>query len=130
MKSRKLLTVIAVLALCLAAIPTIGAVVEEPPDTVCGALEMLGTAPIINLAVGAFVAALLEYWPKWSEVAPKWKRPIVFVFCLVVPVVGLIGRVAFCGAVINPDEIYRALSAGALAFASSQFAHIYKLPSK
>jgi hypothetical protein len=130
MKSKKLLAVITVLVVCLTAIPTIGAVVQEPPETLCGALEMIGTAPIIQLAAGAFAAMLLEYWPKWKDIAPKWKRPIVFVFCLVVPVVSLLGQVATCGAVLTPDRLYQALVAGALAFASSQFAHIYKLPSR
>lgn len=103
---------------------------QEPPDTLCEALEMLGTAPLIAAAAGAAIAVALEYWPWWGAAAPKWKRPLVLGFCLALPVLSLVARVPLCGAMIDPDTIYRALLAGGTAFVTGQFAHIYWLPSK
>lgn len=104
---------------------------EAPyPATLCEALEMMGTSAVASAATGVLVFILLEYWPAWDGLAPKWKRPIVFGFCLVVPVLSLLARVALCAAILNQDTIYLALAAGVWAFGGSQFAHIYKLPDE
>ncbi len=116
--------------LVLAALLVMGFQAVEPPATLCEALALLGTVALINMLVGAFVAALVEYWPAWEGLPPKWKRPIIFVFCLVVPLISLLARYALCGAVLNQDTAYVAFVAGLAAFTGSQFAHIKKLPSR
>lgn len=119
-----IVALLAALALTLSAFQGV-----NPPSTLCEFLVLLGTSAFVNLLVGAFVAVLLEYWPAWDGFAPKVKRPIVLGFCLVVPVVSLIGQNLLCGVGINPDAIYIAIVAGVMAFTGSQFAHTYKLPS-
>lgn len=100
------------------------------PLTLCGALELLGTAAVVNVLLGAFISALVEYWPVWEGLAPKLKRPVILGFCLVVPVASLIVRSALCGALVDQDSIYLAFMAGVAAFTGSQFAHIPQLPSR
>lgn len=103
---------------------------DVPPATLCDALALMGTSAAVGLLLGAFIAVLLEYWPAWEGLPPKWKRPIVLLFCLVVPLVSLVSRFALCAAVIDQDTIYLAVLAGITAFTGSQFAHNFKLPSK
>ncbi|HUW95111.1 MAG TPA: hypothetical protein VMW58_04945 [Anaerolineae bacterium] len=127
---RKLLSVVAVLALLVIMVATLCGFQEQPyPPTLCEFLLLIGTAAFIQIAAGAFVSVLVEYWPAWSELPPKWKRPIMFGFCLVVPVGSLLARAFLCGAGIDQDVIYLGMMAGLAAFAGSQFAHIRKLPS-
>ena len=119
-----MLLALVVLALALSAFQG-----PAPPGTLCEALAWLGTSAAISLLLGGFIAALLEYWPAWGGFAPKIKRPMVFGFCLAVPVLSLIARYFLCGAVMNQDTIYLAMLAGMITFTGSQFAHIPKLPS-
>jgi len=127
---RKVLLIVAILTLVVIMVVSLCGFQEQPyPPTLCEALLLIGTAVFIQTAAGAFIAALVEYWPAWEGLPPKWKRPIIFGFCLAVPLVSLVVRVALCGSVLNEDTVYLAAAAGAFAFAGSQFAHIYKLPS-
>lgn len=128
---RLALTVVATVALAMASIVALSGFQDQPyPPTLCEALALIGTGIFIEMALGAFVAFLVEYWPLWETLAPKAKRPILVVFCLVVPLISLGGRALLCGAVMDQDTIYLAAAAGAFAFMGSQFAHIYKLPSR
>lgn len=127
---RRMLVVVALISLVVVALSVMGFQAVEPPGTLCEALALLGTAALINVLLGGFVAALVEYWPAWEGLPPKWKRPIIFAFCLVVPVISLLARYALCGGVIDQDAIYLAFMAGLAAFTGSQFAHIYKLPGR
>lgn len=123
-----LLTGLVTLALAL-----LGFQAQPYPPTLCEALELLGTVALIEVAVGAIIAAAVEYWAGWASLAPKAKRPILFAFCLVVPLGSLGLRVLFCGAAVDQNVIYLATMAGleaSAAFMGSQMAHIYKLPSK
>jgi len=111
-------------------VATVCAFQAQPyPPTLCEMLLLFGTAAVIQTGAGALVAALVEYWPGWAGLAPKWKRPMIFAFCLVLPLASLAVRVLLCGALLTQDTLYLAGAAGAFAFAGSQFAHIYKLPS-
>lgn len=125
----RLLTIVLVGALALVSFALMAFQQAAYPPTLCEALGLLGTAAVVNALLGAFIALLLEYWPAWEGLVPKLKRPVVFGFCLVVPVASLIARSALCGAVIDQNVIYLAIMAGITAFTGSQFAHIYKLPS-
>lgn len=126
---RRMLAVVAVISLIVMALSVMGFQAVEPPSTLCEALTLVGTAAVINLLLGAFIAALVEYWPAWEGLPAKSKRPIIFGFCLVVPLVSLLASYALCSGVIDQDTIYLAFMAGLAAFTGSQFAHIKKLPS-
>ena len=119
-----LLPVVIIVALALCAFQG-GAL----PETPCEALTWIGTSAGIGMLLGVAVSAALEYWPAWEGFAPKIKRPIVLGFCLVVPVLSLVGQSLLCGAGIDQQALYRALLAGIAAFTASQFAHIPQLPS-
>jgi hypothetical protein len=134
MSGKRVPKIVLVVALVIAsALVSLGIVGFEEamyPPTLCEALILLGTAVVINALLGAFIAMLLEYWPAWEGLVPKLKRPVVLGFCLVVPVLSLVARFVLCAAVIDQNEIYLAIMAGITAFTGSQFAHIYKLPTK
>ena len=97
------------------------------PKTLCDALVMLGTGAAISALIGVLVAVLVEYWPLWKDLPPKWKRPIILAFCLVTPLAAVAVRFAVCGLAVDQDVLYLAAMAGLVAFAGSQFAHISKL---
>ena len=126
---RRMMTVVALISLIVVALSVMGFQAVEPPSTLCEALALLGTAAFVNILLGAFVAALVEYWPRWEGLPAKSKRPIMFGFCLVVPVLALLASYVLCNAVVTQDSLYLAFMAGLAAFTGSQFAHIYKLPS-
>lgn len=97
------------------------------PKTLCDALVMLGTGAAISALIGVLVSGLVEYWPQWKDLPPKWKRPVILAFCLVVPLGAVAARYALCGLAVDQDVLYLAAMAGLMAFATSQFAHIPKL---
>ena len=128
MTRKKLFAVLVIIALLAMVQVAMEAKEAELPETPCEALEMLGTAPVIQIGIGAFTALLLEYWPAWKGLPSKSKRPIVFGFCLVVPVLALLGRAGLCGAEVNLQTLYEAALVGGVAFVTSQFVHIKQLP--
>lgn len=125
-----LLTVLVLVAVSFS--PAMAAQPEGPEEegALCETLASGLKSSVIGLVVGAFVAVLVEYWPAWRGFSPKWKRPIIGLFCLVVPLGSLGLGYMFCGTAIDENAVFLALAAGFAAFTSSQFAHIYKLPSK
>lgn len=126
----RLVVFVATILLAASVILLLSGFQDQPyPPTLCEALAQIGTAVFIEMALGAFIAMCVEYWPAWEGLPTKLKRPIVVGFCLVVPVISLGARGLLCGAVIDQNTIYLAAAAGAFAFMGSQFAHIYKLPS-
>ena len=129
-KWRRQILAAMVVLLTLLMVATLCAFQEQPyPPTLCEMLLLFGTAAVIQTGAGALVSVLVEYWPAWAGLAPKWKRPIILAFCLVLPLASLGARALLCGAAMTQDTLYLGAAAGAFAFVGSQFAHIPKLPS-
>jgi len=128
---KRVIAIMAVLALSMLLILLFCGFQEQPyPATLCEALLLAGSVTVIQGVVGALIAVLLEYWPAWDGLPPRSKRPIIFGLCLVVPILALVARGAACGTQLTLDAFYLAVLAGCIAFTTSQFAHIPKLPSR
>ncbi len=84
--------------------------------------------PGVSAIVGALLSVLVEYWPAYDALAPRWKRAVMFVVCLVVPVVAAAMGVASLGWPATWEATFwPALVAGFTAFVSSQAVHVRKL---
>ena len=129
-KWRRTIMAVAMALLLIFMVATLCAFQAQPyPPTLCEMLLLFGTAAVIQTGAGALVSVLVEYWPRWAGLPPKWKRPIIAAFCLVLPLASLGVRALLCAAAVTQDTLYLAAAAGAFAFVGSQFAHIKKLPS-
>lgn len=58
------------------------------------------SGPLVSAAVGVLLSILVEYWPAYDTLHPKWKRLVFFGLCLIVPVLaaclrGILGYVAW-----------------------------------
>ena len=85
----------------------------------------------ITAAVGVLLSVILEYWPQFDALAPKYKRLAFFVLSLAVPIA------AAALGVLTADwpagfeaTFWPALVAGFVAFASGTVAHARKLAGR
>jgi hypothetical protein len=82
----------------------------------------------IAVVVGALLSVILEYWPKFGTLAPRYKRAAFFVLCMVVPLVGAaLGILTADWPAGFETTFWPALVAGFMAFASGTMLHIREM---
>lgn len=91
-------------------------------------LRWLCTPSAVMVAVGIILSFLVEYWPKYAGLAPKWKRLVFAGLCLVVPILSAVAG-ALSGVFPWSWEptFWQAIVAGFAAFSSGTAAHVRKL---
>ena len=47
--------------------------------------------PGISIVVGVILSLVIEYWPKFQALEPKWKQLVFAGLCFVVPLLGALG---------------------------------------
>lgn len=86
-----------------------------------------GSAPGINAIVGFVLSFVVEWFPEYDAVAPRWKRVIVMGLGFVVPLTSMVLLWGLGELALGYDTVYVALSAGFSAYFGSQVAHARKL---
>jgi hypothetical protein len=87
--------------------------------------------PGINAAVGVLIYFLMDWWPDFGLLAPKAKRLLVMMLCLLVPLLATLASVATLGLPISdwPGTWWPAIVAGITVFTASTALHTRDLPS-
>ena len=87
--------------------------------------------PGVNVAVGVLVFYLADAWPSFETLAPRVKRMLVLILCMVIPLLATLASVATLGLPLGDwaNTWWPAIVAGAAAFSASTVAHTQKLPS-
>ena len=47
--------------------------------------------PGISIVVGVILSLVIEYWPAFQDLEPKWKQLVFAAFSFVVPLIGALG---------------------------------------
>ena len=96
----------------------------------CDALVWLQSVEgVVAGVLGVGLSWLIDYVPGFVGLAPRWKRLIILGLCLGVPLLSVLVAVwTGCFGVPSGDAIWQAVAAGAVAFSTSQIAHLPKLP--
>ena len=96
----------------------------------CDALQWMQSVEGVAAGVlGVLLSWLAEYVPGFVGLAPRWKRVAILLLCVGVPVLALLlARVTGCIEAPNGEAYWQAVASGAVAFATSQIAHLPKLP--
>ena len=84
-----------------------------------------GLLPVI---VGVVLSVLVEYAPSYAALAPKWKRAVFLLVCLIVPLLAALLGVLTAG--WEPAWAvtwWPALVAGVMTFGSGTVMHIRKM---
>ncbi len=93
-------------------------------------LEFL-RGPGINAAIGVLLFFIMEWWPQFETLAPRVKRLVALVLCMVIPLLATLASVATLGLPMNdwPGTWWPALVAGGAAFSAATVAHTRDLPA-
>ena len=96
----------------------------------CDGLAWLATVEgVVAGVLGLGLSWVIDYIPGFLDLAPRWKRVIILALCVVVPVIALLLQwQTGCIGVPSGDAWWQAVAAGAVAFSTSQIAHLAKLP--
>lgn len=86
-------------------------------------LEYAGTAVGINVVIGFLLSFVVEWFPRYEGLAPRWKRLVVAVLSFVIPVVSVVALWVMGEVQLSYNVVWVALSAGFAAFFGSQVAH-------
>ena len=82
----------------------------------------------IAVSVGIIWSVLVEYWPWFATLEPKWKRALFFGVSLLIPILAATVGCLTTGWAWNWEQTFwPALAAGFLAFTSGTVAHLRKL---
>jgi NhaP-type Na+/H+ or K+/H+ antiporter len=90
---------------------------------------ILASGTLVAAIVGFLLSWVVEYWPKYNSLKPRYKRLSFLGMCLIVPILaatlrGLLGYAAW-----SFDPLYwHALWNGFAAFGVGEIAHTRKLP--
>lgn len=90
-------------------------------------LEYAGTAVGINVIIGFLLSFVVEWFPKYEGLAPRWKRLIVVVLSFVIPVTSALVLWLTGEVELSYNVVWLALSAGFAAFFGSQVGHAREL---
>lgn len=125
----KRLIVFVLLALLLA-IPA-GALAQGGDDIPSFDVWLQGASgPFVGAIVAIVISWIVEYWPAYDKLEPRWKRMSYFLLCMVVPMVaatlrGLLGYVEW-----SFDPLYwHAMFNGFAAAGVGTLYHARKLPA-
>lgn len=98
------------------------------PITWAEALEWAVSPTIIPAVVGIIISVLIEYFPSFDALAPRWKRVVFFLVNLLVPLAGVaLGILTLGWANVWESTWWDAIQAGILAFAAGTVVHAGKL---
>lgn len=88
----------------------------------------LQTPNLIAVVVGALWSVIVEYFPAWTTLDPKWKRAVFFGLSLLVPVLGAAIGIS-AGYQVSEWEStwWPCVLAGLVAFTSGQIVHMRKM---
>lgn len=84
--------------------------------------------PGINAAIGFLMSFVVEWFPRWDDLAPRIKRLVMLAFCMALPLLAtLLGTLT--GYLDSSFALtwWPALVSGLAAFASSTVAHARQL---
>jgi len=93
----------------------------------CEVLKGSLTEAGIGAVLGVLLSYVVEWYPKWDTLAARVKRLVLLGLCLLIAVAMLLLNWQLCGAALDADTVWQALSAGLAAFAAGQVAHLRKL---
>ena len=89
------------------------------------------SGPGVSAIVAALLSVAVEYWPWYGRLDPKPKRVVYAGFCLIVPILAAMLRVASGHVVLSFDPlIWDALVAGAAALGVGTLAHTPRLKKR
>lgn len=86
-------------------------------------LRYAGTAVGINVIIGFLLSFVVEWFPEYEKLAPRWKRLVAMFLSFVIPVVSVLGLWLVGEVAVTFDVMWIALSAGFAAFFGSQLSH-------
>ena len=92
-------------------------------------LRYAGTAVGINVIIGFLLSFVVEWFPEYEKLAPRWKRLVAMFLSFVIPVVSVLGLWLVGEVAVTFDVMWIALSAGFAAFFGSQLSHARTLSS-
>ena len=94
-----------------------------------GLAWMQSVQGVVAGVLGLLLSWLAEYVPGFVGLPPRWKRVVILLLCVGVPVCALL-LAWLTGCVEQPsgEAFWQAVASGAVAFATSQIAHLPKLP--
>lgn len=131
MRTMGYLFLLLLLILLLAGLATVAYAaypVQAGDSTIAPLLEQLLVPGVLGAVVGVLLSYLVELWPAYDALDPKWKRLLFFGFSLVVGVLAGIGIAYFRGQAFNWDAIVGNAIVAALAAASGgTLAHTARL---
>jgi len=91
-------------------------------------LALLYSPNGIAAAAGIVLSALVEYIPKYDNLAPKWKRLVFLGVCFIIPLCAAGLAVLTTGAPLSWEATFwPAVLAGGIAFGGGTVAHTRKL---
>lgn len=90
-------------------------------------LQYAGTAVGINAIIGVILSFVVEWFPEYDALAPRWKRVIVMGLGFVIPLTSMVLLWGLGELVFSYDVVYLALAAGFSAYFGSQVAHARRL---
>ena len=90
-------------------------------------LKYAGSAVGINVIVGFLLSFVVEWFPKYEGLAPRWKRLVVVVLSFVIPVSSAVVLWLMGEVELSYNVVWLALSAGFAAFFGSQVGHAREL---
>lgn len=87
--------------------------------------------PGVSVVVGVVLSFVVEYWPQYKHLEPRWKRLVFAGACFVVP---LAGTALTCASGLGAWGDFEwlwwpAIWAGGAAFFAGQMTHLRKLPA-
>jgi hypothetical protein len=92
-------------------------------------LKWASTPGGIPVIVGVLLSVLIDYWPAFKGLLPKWKRAVFFGLSLAVPLLAAgLGIVTLGWPATWIETFWPALVAGVMAFGSGTLSHLPKLP--
>ena len=90
-------------------------------------LKYAGSAVGINMIIGFLLSFVVEWFPEYDGLAPRWKRLVVIVLSFVIPVCSAFALWLMGEVELSYNVVWLALSAGFAAFFGSQVAHARNL---
>lgn len=86
--------------------------------------------PLVAAAVGIILSVVVEYWPRFEALEPRYKRLAYFGLCMLVPLLAAILRAVLGYVPWSFDPLlWHAIWNGAAAGGVGTLAHARKLPA-
>lgn len=92
-------------------------------EVLTGAMSEAG----IGAVLGWLLSYVVEWWPAWETLPAREKRIALLLLCLAIGIALLLLSWQLCGAALDQEAVWAALTAAFAAFTASQVSHIRKL---